>query len=106
MTRQVLLKDINVPGILSYEVYRRQGGYSAVEKALREMTPEQVTEEVKLSGLRGRGGAGFPSGLKWTFINRNAGKPVYLVCRLLLEKKKLSTRPHTPPARRPSRERA
>lgn len=80
MTRQVLLKDINVPGILSYEVYRRQGGYSAVEKALREMTPEQVTEEVKLSGLRGRGGAGFPSGLKWTFINRNAGKPVYLVC--------------------------
>lgn len=80
MTRQVLLKDINVPGILSYEVYRRQGGYSAVEKALREMTPEQITEEVKLSGLRGRGGAGFPSGLKWTFINRNAGKPVYLVC--------------------------
>ncbi|MDV3308041.1 MAG: NADH-quinone oxidoreductase subunit NuoF [Cyclobacteriaceae bacterium] len=80
MRRQVLLKDINVPGILSYDVYRREGGYSAVEKALRDMTPEQITEEVKLSGLRGRGGAGFPTGLKWTFIDRKSGKPVYLVC--------------------------
>jgi NADH-quinone oxidoreductase subunit F len=44
------------------------------------MSPEQVTEEVKLSGLRGRGGAGFPTGLKWTFIDRKSGKPVYLVC--------------------------
>jgi NADH-quinone oxidoreductase subunit F len=80
MSRQLLLKDINVPGIQSYDVYRRQGGYTAVEKALREMAPEQITEEVKLSGLRGRGGAGFPSGLKWTFIDRKSGKPVYLVC--------------------------
>lgn len=80
MRRQLLLKDINVPGIQSYDVYRRQGGYTAVEKALREMTPEQVTEEVKMSGLRGRGGAGFPTGLKWTFIDRKSGKPVYLVC--------------------------
>src|SRR5690606_430056 len=80
MRRQLLLKDINVPGIQSYDVYRRQGGYTAVEKALRGMSPEQVTEEVKLSGLRGRGGAGFPTGLKWTFIDRKSGKPVYLVC--------------------------
>ncbi|HEY8512304.1 MAG TPA: NADH-quinone oxidoreductase subunit NuoF [Cyclobacteriaceae bacterium] len=80
MRRQLLLKDINVPGIQFYDVYRRQGGYTAVEKALRQMSPEQVTEEVKLSGLRGRGGAGFPTGLKWTFIDRKSGKPVYLVC--------------------------
>jgi NADH-quinone oxidoreductase subunit F len=80
MRRQLLLKDINVPGIETYDVYRRQGGYTAVEKALRGMSPEQVTEEVKLSGLRGRGGAGFPTGLKWTFIDRKSGKPVYLVC--------------------------
>lgn len=80
MRRQLLLKDINVPGIQSYDVYRRQGGYTAVEKALHEMTPEQITEEVKMSGLRGRGGAGFPTGLKWTFIDRKSGKPVYLVC--------------------------
>ena len=44
-------------GIRGYEVYRREGGYRSVEKALQEMTPDQVTEEVKKSGLRGRGGA-------------------------------------------------
>ena len=66
-------------GIRGYEVYRREGGYAAVEKALK-MTPDQVTDEVKKSGLRGRGGAGFPTGLKWSFLAKPEGVPRYLVC--------------------------
>ena len=80
MGQQLLLKNINVPGIQSLEVYEAQGGYQSLRKALGSMKPEQVTEEVKLSGLRGRGGAGFPTGMKWTFLDRKSGKPIYLVC--------------------------
>ena len=65
MGRQLLLEHINVPGIQTYEVYRKKGGYASVEKALKTMTPDSVMEEVKKSGLRGRGGAGFPAGMKW-----------------------------------------
>ena len=53
--------------------YRAGGGWDAWRKALTEMTPEAVTEEVKASGLRGRGGAGFPTGTKWSFIPKTAG---------------------------------
>ena len=61
--------------------YEKQGGYRAWRKILAgEMTPEQVIEEVKASGLRGRGGAGFPTGLKWSFMPRNAPGQKYLVC--------------------------
>ncbi len=56
------------------------GGYRSVEKALKTMTPEEVVEEVKKSGLRGRGGAGFPTGMKWSFLAKPEGKPRYLVC--------------------------
>ena len=80
MGKKLLLKDIDVPGIKSFEVYRRQGGYAAVEKALKTMTPDQVIDEVKKSGLRGRGGAGFPTGLKWSFLDRKSEKPRYLIC--------------------------
>jgi len=80
MGKQVLLEHINVPGIETFAVYRKQGGYASVEKALKTMTPEQVTEEVKESGLRGRGGAGFPAGMKWSFLDRKTDKPRYLVC--------------------------
>jgi NADH-quinone oxidoreductase subunit F len=80
MSRKLLLKNIDTPGINTFAVYRRNGGYEAVEKALKSMTPEAVTEEVKASGLRGRGGAGFPTGLKWTFLDRKSDKPIYLVC--------------------------
>jgi NADH-quinone oxidoreductase subunit F len=59
------------------EEHRASGGYAGWTKALREMTPEQVVEEVKASGLRGRGGAGFPTGTKWSFIPRTAG-PKYV----------------------------
>ncbi|GAB4028542.1 MAG: NADH-quinone oxidoreductase subunit NuoF [Elusimicrobiota bacterium] len=60
------------------ETYLKNGGYTAVKKAF-SMKPESITEEVKKSNLRGRGGAGFPTGLKWSFIPRN-NKPKYLVC--------------------------
>jgi NADH-quinone oxidoreductase subunit F len=79
MSRKLLLEKIAVENILQYEVYRREGGYRSVEKALKTMTPEAVVEEVKKSGLRGRGGAGFPTGLKWSFLAKPAGVPRYLV---------------------------
>jgi NADH-quinone oxidoreductase subunit F len=59
--------------------YRERGGYKALEKALA-MEPAAIIEEVKTSGLRGRGGAGFPTGMKWGFVPRNSGKPTYLLC--------------------------
>jgi NADH-quinone oxidoreductase subunit F len=80
MGKKLLLKDIDVPGIRTFDVYRKQGGYASVEKALKGMTPDEVMEEVKKSGLRGRGGAGFPTGMKWSFLDRKTDKPRYLVC--------------------------
>jgi len=79
MGRKLLLEHINEPGIQSFDVYRKKGGYASVEKALKTMTPDAVTEEVKKSGLRGRGGAGFPAGMKWSFIDKKSDKPRYLV---------------------------
>ncbi len=63
----------------SIDCYLKDGGYEDLKKALG-MEPKAITEEVKKSGLRGRGGAGFPTGLKWTFIPPNNTKPVYLIC--------------------------
>ena len=80
MAQKILLANIDVPGIKTYEVYRKNGGYASVEKALKKMTPEEVMEEVKTSGLRGRGGAGFPTGMKWSFLDRKSSNPRYLVC--------------------------
>jgi NADH-quinone oxidoreductase subunit F len=61
--------------------YRKIGGYEVWERILREKTPrEQIIEEVKASGLRGRGGAGFPTGVKWSFMPRNAPGQKYAVC--------------------------
>lgn len=79
MGRKLLLEHDNVPGIDTYDVYRSKGGYRSVEKALKTMSPEAIVEEVKTSGLRGRGGAGFPTGMKWSFIAKPEGKPRYLV---------------------------
>ena len=58
--------------------YRRREGYTAIRKALTQMTPDEVITEVKDSGLRGRGGGGFPTGVKWSFIPQGDGKPHYL----------------------------
>lgn len=80
MGKKLLLKNDNVPGIRNYDVYRSNGGYASVEKAVKTMTPEAVTEEVKKSGLRGRGGAGFPTGMKWSFLAKPPGVERYLVC--------------------------
>ncbi len=80
MGKQILLDKINVPGIKTYDVYRREGGYASVEKALRSMTPDEVVNQVKDSQLKGRGGAGFPMGMKWSFIDKKSGKPRHLVC--------------------------
>ena len=77
---KLLLEHAGVEGIRYYEAYRKNGGYAAVEKAFKTMTPESVVEEVKKSGLRGRGGAGFPTGLKWSFIAKPEGVPRHLVC--------------------------
>ena len=80
MPVKILTEHINVPGIDTFEVYRKMGGYTAVEKALKKMTPEEIVEEVKKSGVRGRGGAGFPMGMKWSFLAKPEGVPRYLVC--------------------------
>lgn len=80
MGRKILLENVEVKGIRSFDVYRSLGGYTSVEKSLKTMTPDEVTEEVKKSGLRGRGGAGFPAGMKWSFIDKKSTKPKYLIC--------------------------
>ena len=87
-----ILKYIDQPGYSpDLECYLRNGGYEVLKKALalapktladgKTMTgPEQVRDEVRASGLRGRGGAGFSCGLKWSFVDRKSGKPIYLIC--------------------------
>ena len=98
MEEKILLKYIDVPDIQKIEVYQKHQGYQGLAKALKEHKPDDIIELVKASGLRGRGGAGFPAGLKWGFVPKDSGKPVYLCCnadegepgtfkdRLLMEK--------------------
>jgi NADH-quinone oxidoreductase subunit F len=76
---KVLLANIDKPNSTSIDVYIDGGGYKAVETSLK-MKPEEVTQLVKDSELRGRGGAGFPTGMKWSFVPKNAPKPTYLLC--------------------------
>jgi len=78
---EVVYKTRNMDTPWSYDTYREVGGYQALEKILRDkISPDEVIEMVKASGLRGRGGAGFPTGMKWSFMPKNTGKPAYLVC--------------------------
>jgi NADH-quinone oxidoreductase subunit F len=76
---KLLLDKANIEGIRFYEAYRQNGGYAAVEKAFK-MSQAEIVDEVKKSGLRGRGGAGFPTGMKWSFLAKPEGVPRYLVC--------------------------
>src|SRR5512140_1392551 len=69
----------NARNLHQIDVYEADGGYAMLRKALA-MKPEEVTDEVKKSGLRGRGGACFPTGLKWTFMPKQSAKPKYLCC--------------------------
>src|SRR5918999_2111834 len=73
--RRVLLENS-----ASLDVYRRNGGYEALKRVLDGMAPGDVIEEVKKSALRGRGGAGFPTGMKWGFVPKDSPKPKYVVC--------------------------
>jgi NADH-quinone oxidoreductase subunit F len=89
---RLILKNVDQPGYTTdMDCYLRHGGYEALKKALamapkdlpdgKRMSPqEQIREDVKSSGLRGRGGAGFSCGLKWSFVDRRSGKPIYLIC--------------------------
>src|SRR5262249_29864858 len=90
--RRMILQNVERPDYtVDLDCYLRHGGYEALRKALslvpkivgegKTLTgPEQLREEVKISGLRGRGGAGFSCGLKWSFVDRKSGKPIYLIC--------------------------
>jgi len=89
---RLILKNIDQPGYTpDIECYLKHGGYEVLRRALalpprdladgrKQSGPEQIRDDVKLSGLRGRGGAGFSCGLKWSFVDRRSGKPIYLIC--------------------------
>ncbi|MCB1126574.1 MAG: NADH-quinone oxidoreductase subunit F, partial [Verrucomicrobiae bacterium] len=89
---RLILRNIDQPGYTTdLECYRRHGGYEALKRSLALGTvtgadgtsisaPEHLRQEVTRSGLRGRGGAGFSCGLKWSLVDRKSGKPIYLVC--------------------------
>lgn len=79
MGEKVLLRNVGVPGSHRLDVYLARGGYRALKRVLQEMKPAEVVDLVKRSGLRGRGGAGFPAGLKWGFVPKDS-YPRYLVC--------------------------
>jgi NADH-quinone oxidoreductase subunit F len=80
MPELILTKHRNVPGIENIEVYEQYGGYTALRKALRDMQPTEVTDLVIKANLRGRGGAGFPAGRKWSFLPKDPSLEKYLLC--------------------------
>lgn len=75
-----MYKHIGVEGAWELQYYQQHNGYKAARKALTQMQPSDVIEEVKQSGLRGRGGAGFPTGLKWSFMPPDDGRQRFIVC--------------------------
>ena len=81
---RLLLRNIGVPQSHTLAVYKSRGGYRSLEKVLGGVAPAQVIDEVKTSGLRGRGGAGFPTGMKWSFVPKESPKPT--IQRIKLKK--------------------
>src|SRR4051794_4005546 len=77
LPEKVITRNWGKDGSHTYAGYQKNGGYDALKKALG-MTPAAVMDEVKKSNLRGRGGAGFPTGLKWSFVPKDSPKPKYL----------------------------
>ncbi|OGF63431.1 MAG: NADH oxidoreductase (quinone) subunit F [Candidatus Fischerbacteria bacterium RBG_13_37_8] len=75
---RILTKNWDIKNSNTIEAYIKNGGYKALEKAIKQMNPEQVMDEVKKSNLRGRGGAGFPAGVKWGFVPKDSDKLKYL----------------------------
>jgi NADH-quinone oxidoreductase subunit F len=76
----VISRRFGIPNSNKIEVYLKHAGYQALEKALKQMTPDSIIDEVKKSNLRGRGGAGFPAGMKWSFVPKETGgKPKYII---------------------------
>jgi NADH-quinone oxidoreductase subunit F len=76
----IISKRFGIRDSRKIDTYLQHEGYQAIEKALKQMTPEQIIDEVKKSSLRGRGGAGFPTGMKWSFVPKDSPKPKYLLC--------------------------
>ncbi len=77
---KILLRNIEAQDSHTLTVYQSRGGYRGLQLVMKEWTPEKVIEEISASGLRGRGGAGFPTGRKWSFVPKDSPKPKYLVC--------------------------
>ena len=78
--KRIILKYADEPGYTrDIDCYVKHGGYE-VQKRAYKMQPDEIHKEVMDSGIRGRGGAGFPTGLKWKFLDRKSGKPIYLIC--------------------------
>jgi NADH-quinone oxidoreductase subunit F len=77
---KILLSNIDLPDFHRLATYESAGGYRSWHRVVESMKPAELIEEVKASGLRGRGGAGFPTGMKWSFVPKDSPKPKYLVC--------------------------
>jgi len=78
--KQICFDRINIVNVNKLAVAREHGAYEFLPTVLKEFDSAKIIDEVKTSGVRGRGGAGFPTGLKWSFVPRNTGKPTYLLC--------------------------
>jgi NADH-quinone oxidoreductase subunit F len=76
----IITKHVREPNSFTLDFYLQHGGYESLKKAVGTLTPDQIVEMVKASGLRGRGGAGFPTGMKWQFVDKKSAKPRYIAC--------------------------
>ncbi len=78
MAEKILTKHFEVENLFKIDVYLKQNGYEAAKKAIKKMEPDEILNQVKAANLRGRGGAGFPAGVKWSFVPKDVEKPKYL----------------------------